>query len=151
MIGIFTAQCSVCLSFYSYCDLFLVFIGGRRKYLTVDIKESNCTPPAWPNYPKEICNGVLFLPASGASLPVISSCSLDSGLLSECMCVCVKEWVDRPQECHGKQSSVTLSHACVHLGTVLALWGLSSGRGSHRKALSSWETWIRPAYFLRVF
>ncbi len=46
MIGIFTAQWLVFVSFYSFCDLFLVFTGGQRKYLTVDIKESNCTPPA---------------------------------------------------------------------------------------------------------
>jgi len=41
-------------------------------------------------------------PVSGVSFPVISSGSFDSDLLSERMCVCVKEWLDRPQECHGK-------------------------------------------------
>lgn len=101
--------------------------------------------------PKRFVMELFFLPASRISFPVISSRSFDSGLLSECMCVCVKEWLDRPQECHGKQSSVTLSHVSVHLGTVLVLWGLSSGIGSHRKVFSSWETWIRPAYFLRLF
>ncbi len=89
MIGIFTAQWLGLFHFIHSAICSWSSPGGQRKYLTVDIKESNCTPPAcpWPNYPKEICNGVLF--CQRAAPCFLSSPHVHMAFwASVCMCAC---------------------------------------------------------------
>lgn len=65
----------------------------------------------WPNDPKEICNVVLLCQLAAPHFLSSPHVHLTVAFWAS-VCACVKEWVDRPQECHGKQSSVTFK-PCV--------------------------------------